>query len=102
MKHRDPISWAGKISAKVLLVIGSNDFACPPAVTPKFASAFPSASHLVMVPNGMHSPGTRRHGGALRMWVDHVMFGRPLIEVKVKRLDYDPKTIRCSASKSPR
>ncbi|MHC4643774.1 MAG: alpha/beta hydrolase family protein [Planctomycetota bacterium] len=94
-EHRDPISYARRISCPVLIATGSNDRACPPAVMPEFVAAFKGLTCVATVPNGLHSPGTRRQAETFRMWVDHTLFDRPLSQLSVEELSYDAGRITC-------
>jgi len=97
-RHRDPITYARRISCPVLIATGSNDQACPPAVLPEFLAAFKGPTCLATVPNGSHSPGTKRQAETFRMWVDHTLFDRPLSQFSVEALSYEDGRVTCRVS----
>ena len=97
LKHRDPINYARRIDCAVLIATGSNDFACPPAVMSEFVAALRGPAYLATVPNGLHSPGTQRQAETFRMWIDHVLFDRPLSHLSVEQLSYEAGRITCRA-----
>jgi len=94
-RHRDPINYARRISCPVLIATGSNDWASPPAVLADFVDAFAGPTCVATVPNGLHSPGTQRQAETFRMWVDHVLFKRPLSRLSVETLSYEEGRITC-------
>ena len=93
--HRDPVSYAPRIDCPVLLATGSNDRASPPALIPEFLAAFKGPTYLATVPNGQHSPGTRMQTETFRMWVDHILFDRPLSQLSINKLSYNNGALSC-------
>jgi hypothetical protein len=100
VKHRDPSVFAARITVPALVVVGSNDFATPPSVLPEFVAAFRQTPHLVSVPNFGHGCGTRRHHNSFRMWIDHTLFGRPLISVTMEKIAVTDGRLACTATVS--
>jgi hypothetical protein len=96
LKHRDPINYARRIDCPVLIATGSNDQASPPIVLAEFVDAFQGPTYLATVPNGLHSPGTKRQAETFRMWIDHTLFDRPLSQLSIEKLSYKSGRITCN------
>jgi hypothetical protein len=94
-KHRDPISYASKIDCPVLYATGSNDRASPPALISGFLDTFKGPTYLATKPNGQHSPGTQMQAETFRMWVEHVLFDRPLSRLSIEELSYENGALVC-------
>ena len=72
-----------------------HDRASPPALIPDFLAAFKGPTYLATVPNGQHSPGTRMQTETFRMWVDHILFDRPLGQLSINKLSYNKGALHC-------
>ncbi len=87
--YSDPYEFRSRLRGKkILYAAGTNDPLFPVASDTVFLPHM-NGVRILLVPNAGHTPSTRRHLTAWRMWLAHVFAGRdvPVISAGARRRD---------------
>ena len=97
LPENDPYYFGDRLKPSVLQIVGSNDPWCPPSTTPKFHAALQTPVYHTIVPNYGHGAGTVQHTESFQMFIDHVLFSRPIGKAEIDKLSFDGQKATCTA-----
>ena len=97
LPEHDPYYFGDRLKASVLQIVGSNDPWCPPSTTPKFHAALLPPVYHTIVPNYGHGAGTVQHAESFQMFIDHVLFSRPIGKAEIEKVSFNVQKVTCKA-----
>ena len=97
LPENDPYYFGDRLKASILQIVGSNDPWCPPSTTPKFHAALQTPVYHTIVPNYGHGAGTVQHAVSFQMFIDHVLFSRPIGKAELEKVSFNRQEVTCTA-----
>ncbi len=94
IRHVDKAVHARDVQAPLLWIVGSNDFATSLPHISEFLGRFRMEKHLVFSPEYGHGCASWHHVRSVRMWIDHLLNGRPLTRLETPQIVWNERTLR--------